>query len=181
MIEKAKNMCRLIIGEKACATDNEIQDVITQVLCMPMFADIDRKALIQEIHTLYNIQVDEYRMLVDSERNRPWLKQFKANHKQEDWKFWNRYSTYLQTTKGFAPIVIDKIDRLTDDILDKLYDPTLYEMKGVDKKELVVGQVQSGKTANYTGLICKAADAGFNLIIVLAGIHNNLRSQLSIA
>lgn len=37
--------------------------------------------------------------------------------------------------------------------------------------------MQSGKTANYTGLICKAADAGFNFIIVLAGIHNNLRSQ----
>lgn len=37
--------------------------------------------------------------------------------------------------------------------------------------------MQSGKTANYTGLICKAADAGFNLIIILAGIHNNLRSQ----
>ena len=38
---------------------------------------------------------------------------------------------------------------------------------------LVVGSVQSGKTANYTGLICKAADAGFNMIIVLAGIHSN--------
>lgn len=177
MIDKAKNMCRLIIGEKACVTDNEIQDAVNQVICMPMFANIDRKLLIQEIHTLYNVQVDEYRMLVDSERNRPWLKQFKANHKKEDWKFWNRYNTYLQTTKGFSPLVIDKIDRLTDDILDKLYDPTLYDIKGVDKKGLVVGQVQSGKTANYTGLICKAADAGFNLIIVLAGIHNNLRSQ----
>lgn len=40
-----------------------------------------------------------------------------------------------------------------------------------------MGQVQSGKTANYTGLICKAADAGFRMIIVLAGIHKNLRSQ----
>ncbi|HWC53983.1 MAG TPA: hypothetical protein VG676_10400, partial [Chitinophagaceae bacterium] len=38
-------------------------------------------------------------------------------------------------------------------------------------------QVQSGKTSNYTGLICKAADAGYKLIIVLAGLHNNLRSQ----
>ena len=37
--------------------------------------------------------------------------------------------------------------------------------------------MQSGKTSNYTGLICKAADAGYKLIIVLAGIHNNLRSQ----
>jgi hypothetical protein len=37
--------------------------------------------------------------------------------------------------------------------------------------------VQSGKTANYTGLICKAADAGYKLIVVIAGIHNNLRNQ----
>ena len=42
---------------------------------------------------------------------------------------------------------------------------------------MVVGQVQSGKTANYTGLICKAVDAGYKLIIVLAGVHNSLRSQ----
>lgn len=42
---------------------------------------------------------------------------------------------------------------------------------------MVVGQVQSGKTANYTGLICKAVDAGYKLIIVLAGMQNSLRSQ----
>ena len=42
---------------------------------------------------------------------------------------------------------------------------------------MVVGSVQSGKTANYTGLICKAMDAGYKLIIVLAGIHSNLRAQ----
>jgi hypothetical protein len=40
--------------------------------------------------------------------------------------------------------------------------------------------VQSGKTANYTGLICKAADAGYKIIIVLAGMHNNLRSQTQV-
>jgi hypothetical protein len=42
---------------------------------------------------------------------------------------------------------------------------------------MVVGHVQSGKTANYTGLIAKAADAGYKVVIVIAGIHNNLRSQ----
>jgi hypothetical protein len=45
---------------------------------------------------------------------------------------------------------------------------------------LVVGHVQSGKTGNYTGLVCKAADAGYKIIIVLAGLHNNLRSQTQI-
>lgn len=42
---------------------------------------------------------------------------------------------------------------------------------------MVVGHVQSGKTANYIGLICKAADAGYRLIVVIAGIHDNLRNQ----
>lgn len=42
---------------------------------------------------------------------------------------------------------------------------------------MVVGEVQSGKTANYTGLVCKAVDSGYKLIIVLAGMTNDLRSQ----
>lgn len=78
--------------------------------------------------------------------------------------------------KHFAPEVISQLDDLTDRILDKLFNPQRDDVI-INKKGLVVGQVQSGKTANYTGLICKAADAGFNLIIILAGIHNNLRSQ----
>lgn len=44
---------------------------------------------------------------------------------------------------------------------------------------MVVGHVQSGKTANYTGLICKAADAGYQLVVI-AGVHNNLRNQTQI-
>ncbi|MCB1885710.1 MAG: Z1 domain-containing protein [Geminicoccaceae bacterium] len=46
-----------------------------------------------------------------------------------------------------------------------------------ERRGLVVGHVQSGKTASYTGLICKAADAGYTVVIVLAGLHSNLRSQ----
>ena len=42
---------------------------------------------------------------------------------------------------------------------------------------MVMGHVQSGKTANYTGLVCKAADAGYKVIVIIAGIHNNLRNQ----
>ncbi len=70
---------------------------------------------------------------------------------------------------------MNHLDRLTDRTLDGLFDPVINGI--IDKKGLVVGQVQSGKTANYTGLICKATDAGYKLIIVLAGLYNNLRSQ----
>ena len=46
-----------------------------------------------------------------------------------------------------------------------------------DRRGLVVGHIQSGKTGHYIGLVCKAADAGYKIVIVLAGLHNNLRSQ----
>lgn len=177
MIDKALNICRAIIGEKASVIDDEINSAIEQCLSMPLFAAINREQLHIELMRLYNVRQEAYKMLFDNERNTPWLLDFKSKRQKNDWKFWNRYITYLQNTKNFAPKVIDEIDRLTDDILDKLYDPTIRDVIDIDKKGLVVGQVQSGKTANYTGLICKAADAGFNLIIVLAGLHNNLRSQ----
>ena len=54
----------------------------------------------------------------------------------------------------------------------------LSSLRGI--RRLVVGHVQSGKTGNYSGLVCKAADAGYKIIIVLAGLHNNLRSQTQI-
>lgn len=177
MIDKALNICRAIIGEKSSVTDEEIDNAIEQCLTMPLFASFNREQLHIELMKLYNVRQEEYKMLFDNERNIPWLINFKATRKKDTWKFWNRYVAYLQNKKNFAPKVIDEINRLTDDILDKLFDPTIRNIKGIDKKGLVVGQVQSGKTANYTGLICKAADAGFNLIIVLAGMHNNLRSQ----
>ena len=45
------------------------------------------------------------------------------------------------------------------------------------KSALVVGYVQSGKTTHYTSLACKALDAGYQVVVILAGIHNSLRSQ----
>lgn len=103
------------------------------------------------------------------------MKAFKAAQLSK-WSFWTRYKKYLAEKKSFAPSVISHLDELTDKVLDKLFNPQQEDIV-ISKKGLVVGQVQSGKTANYTGLVCKAADAGFNLIIVLVGIHNNLRSQ----
>ena len=71
--------------------------------------------------------------------------------------------------------MITSTDGVTDRILDRMGNP--HDSNSWDRKGMVVGHVQSGKTANYTGLVCKAADAGYRLIVVIAGIHNNLRNQ----
>lgn len=96
--------------------------------------------------------------------------------RKRDWHYWRRYRDYLESK--LSDVVVDGIDEATEDILKLLEDPKRTDPW--DRRGLVVGHVQSGKTSNYSGLICKAADAGYKIIIVLAGMHNNLRSQTQI-
>ncbi len=168
--------CRLLIGEKLAVTDMEINNAIEQILSYPMFSSVNSDILRKELLAIYCVNQDAFRILEGRDSRKPWLKEFIIGNPKKNWSFWNRYTCYLINQKGFSPKIISNIDTLTDNTIDKLYNPTTKDT-GIHKKGLVVGQVQSGKTANYTGLICKAADVGFNIIIVLAGIHNNLRSQ----
>lgn len=101
----------------------------------------------------------------------PWLED---NRGDIDWFFWNRYKRHLSHS-NFPPKVVTQLDLVTDKILDHLENPK--KEGDWSRKGLVVGHVQSGKTANYTGVINKAADAGYKVIIVLAGILSALRSQ----
>jgi len=109
--------------------------------------------------------------MVDDESFRPWLDEAKASIQPF---YWDRYKKLLHKN-GLPQDVVTTTDELTDRILGRLGNPGLAEKW--DRRGMVVGHVQSGKTANYTGLICKAADAGYRLIVVIAGIHNNLRNQ----
>lgn len=93
--------------------------------------------------------------------------------RKHDWQYWRRYRDFQEDK--LSDVVVDGLDEATDNILDLLEDPL--RTSAWDRRGLVVGHVQSGKTSNYSGLICKAADAGYKIIIVLAGMHNNLRSQ----
>ncbi|MRX50282.1 endonuclease [Paracoccus sp. S-4012] len=110
---------------------------------------------------------------VVAEEFRPWLKDARINGEVGDF-YWSRYRRLL-SLNGLPKSVIDATDGVTDQILDRLGDPR--DSSPWRRRGMVVGHVQSGKTANYTGLICKAADAGYRLIVVIAGIHNNLRNQ----
>lgn len=174
MMNKAINACRLFL-DKPTVTEEELDVVISKIQFFPDFIGIDEEYLKRELLAIYNVTVEDAKILDEQEELEPWLADFKAD-RLSNWPFWNRYQTFLQQKNGFSKNVVDKLDDLTDKILDRLFNPRRDNIE-VCKKGLVVGQVQSGKTANYTGLICKAADAGFNVIVVLAGIHNNLRSQ----
>ena len=100
----------------------------------------------------------------------PWLNDEKVNI---DFELWNRYKLEMQKNDPSFPV--NDLDDFTDKILDKCVNPK--ETKSFDRRGMVVGHVQSGKTSNYVGLINKATDAGYKVIIVIAGTISSLRRQ----
>ena len=100
----------------------------------------------------------------------PWLYSRKDDI---NWELWSRYKSYMHEKDPSFPI--NDLDDFTDKILDKCYNPK--ESGSWDRRGMVVGHVQSGKTSNYVGLINKATDAGYKVIIVIAGTISSLRRQ----
>lgn len=135
-------------------------------------ASVDVERLVAELRHLFSVTADFATALDDSKDHKPW---FPARRAGITWRFWNRYVTYLERDFGMPPPIVSNLDDLTNMILERLEDPS--RDGPWDRRGMVVGSVQSGKTANYTGLICKAVDAGYKLVIILAGIHSNLRAQ----
>ncbi len=90
---------------------------------------------------------------------------------------WRRLREYLITTRSRTETVVDSLDRETNRILEMLEDPRLGGPGSFRIRGLVIGYVQSGKTANFSALAAKAFDAGYKVVIVLSGLHNSLRRQ----
>ncbi|MEV5731673.1 Z1 domain-containing protein [Streptomyces sp. NPDC052292] len=88
--------------------------------------------------------------------------------------YWTSYERLLRR-KGWSDAAISSLDEAAHAVVERLADPTRDTPYGA--RGLVVGYVQSGKTANFTGVTAKAIDAGYRLVIVLGGTLNLLRGQ----
>jgi hypothetical protein len=104
-------------------------------------------------------------------------KKWFAERKQElDLAYWNRFKQLLVKDKGFPINVVAEMDKVSDEIVDLLGDPTRTEERE-QRRGLIIGDVQSGKTVNYSGIICKAVDARYRVVILMTGTTNDLRKQ----
>ncbi|MEU3915024.1 Z1 domain-containing protein [Streptomyces sp. NPDC029721] len=109
--------------------------------------------------------------VVISPEHKPWYTRQSQLSRPHYWPAYRK----LLTEKGWPEDAVAALDVATDQVVERLADPTdpeVYQSKG-----LVVGYVQSGKTANFTGVMAKAVDAGYRLVIVLGGTLNMLRAQ----
>jgi len=133
---------------------------------------IDKRAVINDLLSNWTISAESSETLY--KKKDPWIRTFWESNPSSR-KFWNDYKAYLRHLKKYPLNVIDEIDNSTNDVLDGMGNP--YSGEDFEKKGMVIGYVQSGKTGNYIGLISKALDAGYKFIVVLTGMHNSLRQQ----
>ena len=134
--------------------------------------DVVKEKVIRKVLEAVNTDGGIITSLSDQREHEQWLSNERASIQ---WNYWERYKQYLIKQEKFPLRVVDSIDDATDTILGLMESP---RRKGKwDRRGMVVGNIQSGKTSNYIGLISKAVDAGYKVIIVLAGLNNDLRSQ----
>jgi hypothetical protein len=160
--------------EKSSITPSLILEKTNLVLAMnPRWGiDLDLELVCDELIRRFSLWIGQDTTIQSNIDHTHWL-DAKRKH---DWRYWQRYREWLERSLSIK--AVDSLDRSTDSVLGLLEDP----LRGGSwsRRGLVVGHVQSGKTSNYTALISKAADAGYKIIIVLAGLHNNLRAQTQI-
>jgi hypothetical protein len=169
-IEDVRDMVSAWLA-KRLPTPEMIREQISKIrVAYPTITDQEAEDLALEFETVHGVTMSIGATL-ENVGFEKWLEETRGKF---DFYFWERYRRLLGE-QGFSSQVLATLDSVTERTLGLLENPAR-EGKW-DRRGMVVGHVQSGKTANYSGLICKAADAGYEVIIVIAGIHNNLRSQ----
>ncbi len=136
-------------------------------------SEVDVDSLTRELEANLNVVVGQASTLTDEESDHvPW---FASRRASIEWGFTRRYQRFLEEQKGWALATLQRSNDLTDRILELMEDPG--RPGSWDRRGMVVGEVQSGKTSNYIELVCKAADAGYKFIVILTGTTNSLRAQ----
>lgn len=179
--EMALGMCKFALSgllerQQQPLSREQIARQAAEVAGLPTFAgQVDLERLIAQLERDFTVWSNDPRALANDDDHVPWLPRRRG---EIDWRFWNRYKLFLIQSEGLKPAAVANVEKVVDEVLGRLEEPA--RAGPWDRRGLVMGNVQSGKTGAYTGLVCKAADAGYKVFIVLAGLHNNLRSQTQV-
>lgn len=142
-----------------------------QMLGIAPLTDEEKDEVIATLHASLFVRIDRGHCLKEKDHT-PWYMAAKA---ELPGKFWDRYRIYLQKEQHWNKDTVNELDKTTDEIMDLLGNPSSansYLYRG-----LCIGDVQSGKTSTYIGLINKAADAQYRVVILLTGTIEKLRRQ----
>lgn len=167
-------------GLSCVLSRSDVIGALSQAAELPSLKHLVTPEMIQaveaELFSSFTTDGGAFDSVLDEADHQPWLTE--ERKKSLKWDYWNRYSEYMMSVENKPVAVVQTVDDITEHILSRIEDPSRAGTWSV--RGLVVGSVQSGKTANYVGLINKAIDAGYKLIVILAGVHSTLRRQTQI-
>lgn len=157
-------------------TEEKINEVINQ---STLFTKVNLnseefEAVKRDLQYQYQVKCSPGQSILNDYEQEKWYDEIKSSIEP---KFWNRYKDYLIDVKHFSPNVVNT---LGDETLDEKLMNCVGNPKSENnflKRGLIIGDVQSGKTSTYIGLMCKAADAGYKVFILLTGTIESLRRQ----
>jgi hypothetical protein len=162
-----------LLQDKPDVSPEMIRD---KVRALGLVADIrdpaDIEAVARIVETRMNVWLKPGDVIEgEQEHDNLWYRRLS----EDNWKYWKNYRQHLEYDLGLSSNVLTTLGEETLRTLGLLSDPQ--QAGSWSRRGMVIGHVQSGKTANYLGLISRAADSGYRVIIIIAGIHNNLRTQ----
>jgi hypothetical protein len=169
-IKKDIEVCRGLIDKVGI---NVFAEFLPNKEPLTELTDSDWSKMQIDLETQFNVKV-ELGILIQGEDSTNHDYFWWSSKKKQDGEnyYWDRYRRYIAYSLNDK--VIKTLDEDTDNLMDVLENP---DIESFSRYGMVVGHVQSGKTGNYSALVCKAADAGYKFIVVIAGGMNNLRDQ----
>lgn len=175
-VKKISNLFYIPDEQSVADSIDKTGDMYHEVLPEIYLTDEERVIVTNRIKSVHSIYQEEgHAILGDYEHDYLWYKNWLDEGHEE--YYWTRYKNYLACQKHFPPGVINVLENNTlKSLMSYLGNPNdkdnAFSIRG-----LVVGDVQSGKTSNYLGLVTKAADAGYKVIFILTGTIESLRKQ----
>jgi hypothetical protein len=188
-LDKLRRATIGLVLESKGYTDKNLKEILDEYMCVVegrRLTDKEKKSIYEDLTDKLNYEKrlaeNQYLItkgiaLTDPGLHNEWRPDKESRY------YWKKLKRFLEKTLSGkhgadkAADIIRSLDNETEDILVNMEDPLRNEF---DWRGLVIGYVQSGKTANFTALAAKAADSGYNLIIVLAGLWDSLRQQTQI-
>ena len=164
-------------------TEDDVREAVNTVsaICRKRhdISDDDIQKAISELLYFYAVTMtdDDAELFKPMIRSTWWTDSAETRKKEGRDYYWDSYKQYLLKKDKLPADVIERIDERSDKVMNYLFDPTNPDIKDATRRGMVIGSVQSGKTANYSALVAKAADAGYKIIVVIAGISSLLRKQ----
>lgn len=173
-IKKTKNINEIVNDEYV---QTYIDDMAKQVGIS--LTSEDQELISKKIKSIHFIRQEEGAGLKgDYEHDSEWYDKMLNNPIYQEF-FWERYKNYLINEKHYSKSIMDILEYKTlHSLMSYIGDPNSLENYSI--RGLLIGDVQSGKTSNYLGLMCKAADVGYKVIILLSGRIESLRIQTQV-